>query len=173
MSDAGITIRQPRPGVAALWLLVAIVLLGGVGLAIVVPAGTGARIAVVVAVVALCLLMATGVVYRSRLSSLTVSPAGVAVDGLFLNWTASWAELSTVERLPAGYLLLHPAPGVRLPSVGVPTRAAVARQLGRGDERFLPLIADRFDGGADALMAAFRRYAPASVTVVDAERGRG
>jgi hypothetical protein len=168
--DRPTTIRQPRPGIAILWLAVAGAELAGLCAAInFLPSTTRERIVVVVVILAAPLVMSAGLVYRARISSLTVGPDGIELRGYFLRWAASWPELARVEHVRRGpghdYVLIHPAPGVGLPSIGVPTRNAVARELGRGAEPFLPLIANRFDGGPAALVAAFRKHAPPQVAV--------
>jgi len=170
-----VTIRQPRK-TALLYLFV----IGYVPLLFIALFGVarlpfdGRSVGIVALGLLPALMVPAGLVYRARVSSLTVGPKGIRLRGYFLDWQADWSQLAGVEHVPYRpstppitwqYVLIHGAPGTRLPAIGVPTRAAVAGQLGRGEQAFVPLIGNRFEGGHEALLAAFRRYAPAQVPV--------
>ncbi len=168
-----VTIRQPRRGLSLLIAWVVLVVGMFVCAGFVLPFTGSERAFVVAGVAVLVVMVGASLVYRARISSLTVGSNGLVLRGLFLHWEAGWSDLARVEyvqyrsgtTMRLDYVLLFPAAGVRTPSIGVPTHTAVARQLGRGAEPFVPFIAGRFEGGHEAILDAFRRYAPSNVTV--------
>jgi hypothetical protein len=162
-------LRRSAAGLVLFYL--ACLLIGGLAVVVLIAApGFAAPGMILLAALALVVgpLIAT---YRERLREIIVGPEGIHLDGFGLNRDLSWADMQAVDYLniggPASVIFAAFAlrEGVAPPRIGGgPGAVVAAKAFGAGRPAFAVRISE-FPGGASALHAALRAFAPSDFPI--------